>query len=81
MLAQIANVLYTDAEIPEAASVMWDSVFDTSLASIKGWQAELEIQLKAMGVEAGDLLGMALPQGVADGYNAKGSWRGNRFSY
>lgn len=67
MLAQIANVLYTDAEIPEAASVMWDGVFDTSLASIKGWQAELEIQLKAMGVEAGDLLGMALPQGVADG--------------
>lgn len=67
MLGEIANVLYTDLAIPNAAGTMWDDVFASSLAGVKSWQTELEIELRAMGVDAGSLLGMALPEGVAQG--------------
>lgn len=53
--------------LEDLMSSMWDHVFDTSYSEISGWKGDLVTLLEGMGVEAGDVLGMALPEGVAQG--------------
>lgn len=51
----------------ELMAGLWDYTFQTTFAEIDKWKPELTQILEDMGVEAGSLLGVALPDGVAEG--------------
>ena len=51
----------------ELMAGLWDYTFQTTFAEIDKWKPELTQILENMGVEAGSLLGVALPDGVAEG--------------
>lgn len=53
--------------VDELMAGCWNRVFDTTFAEIAEWRTELTSVLESMGVEAGSLLGVALPDGVAQG--------------
>lgn len=57
----------TGWNIDELMYGLWDHTFDTTFAEIEKWKPQLVTLLEGMGVEAGSLLGVALPAGVADG--------------
>lgn len=51
----------------ELMASLWEHTFQTSFAEIAEWKPELIAVLEGLGVEAGSLLGVALPDGVAEG--------------
>lgn len=51
----------------ELMAGLWDHTFRTAFAEIAEWKPELVAELEGLGVEAGSLLGVALPDGVAEG--------------
>lgn len=53
--------------IKDLMSSMWDNAFDTSYSEISGWKDQLITLLEGMGIEAGDVLGTTLPEGIAEG--------------
>ena len=53
--------------IDEMMASLWEHTFNTSFSEISKWKPELITLLENMGVEAGSLLGVALPDGVAEG--------------
>lgn len=57
----------TGWNMDEVMSGLWDAAFETTLADIRTWRPELETTLQEIGVDAGALLGVALPDGVAEG--------------
>lgn len=63
----IETTLSTDVKVADSVAGMWNDVFAGSLTSINSWRPELETQLRALGVDVGALLGVALPEGVAKG--------------
>lgn len=67
MFAAFSEFLSTDVELPGAMQDMWDNVFDTSLSSVQDHQLALQTLLQSMGIDAGQLLGVSIPEGIAKG--------------
>ena len=51
----------------ELMASLWEHTFQTSFAEIAEWKPELIAVLEGLGIDAGSLLGIALPEGVAEG--------------
>lgn len=54
-------------DLAGAMSIAISEMFQGGLTELDTWQAELNSKLSSMGVEAGSLLGVTLPAGIAEG--------------